>query len=630
MLSQLTELFESKPSEKNKEMHRLFKDLPENEKVIDDYSCALAKEILIQGRLYLTQNWLCFYSNIFTIENKLTIPFAQVTAVTKERTALVIPNAITISTNTAKYGFSSFVSRDIVHAILMLIWQNSSLERPSSPIHLYSAARKAWGVHMPQVSSEEELWGSISRKPRHTLSQSSQQISLELSNSNEVRIEEGSSSPVATITVQNSPDIIPVIRQDVTPPILVSTSAPTILTAQPDPPPLHTPEERSLSSGELNVPHDLYSTTSGDSRQSEIDVSGFYTDLETTYIEKTYPYPTGKIFKLIFLEGTFITDFMQSRKASEFTFGNWERNSLGGKVRNIRYRLALNYSIGPRSCMNTEEQIMSPSTQQNTVYLIDVLIRNHNIPYCDNFHCVTRYLLVRTGKAETFVKITGKIIFTKINIITPKSFIEKNVLDGLVSYFQNLGAALSDWIERFPHETRRSNRSARKRENRVKTQSSQPQDVNSPLSSPRVITSPLLQTAPLDNLNSNSPSFFERNKYHILLAALSLLLIFMFYFMFLRPPRTEFQRGNTFNWPANEKDWITLVLKQHRAYENDLGNIQQYFDTILSQMEETVKTIKLMRKLTEGIIMQDALACITDPNCSEEELNRIANIQKEN
>lgn len=30
-----------------------------------DYSCALQKEILLQGRVYATENWLCFYSNVF-------------------------------------------------------------------------------------------------------------------------------------------------------------------------------------------------------------------------------------------------------------------------------------------------------------------------------------------------------------------------------------------------------------------------------------------------------------------------------------------------------------------------------------------------------------------------------------
>ncbi|EOB00742.1 GRAM domain-containing protein 1C, partial [Anas platyrhynchos] len=32
------------------------------------YACALQKDILLQGRLYLSENWLCFHSNIFRWE----------------------------------------------------------------------------------------------------------------------------------------------------------------------------------------------------------------------------------------------------------------------------------------------------------------------------------------------------------------------------------------------------------------------------------------------------------------------------------------------------------------------------------------------------------------------------------
>lgn len=33
-----------------------------------DYSCALQKDILVHGRLYASQNYLCFYANIFRWE----------------------------------------------------------------------------------------------------------------------------------------------------------------------------------------------------------------------------------------------------------------------------------------------------------------------------------------------------------------------------------------------------------------------------------------------------------------------------------------------------------------------------------------------------------------------------------
>ena len=38
-----------------------------------DYSCALSRDILLHGRLFVSQNWICFYSNIFGWETLVRI-----------------------------------------------------------------------------------------------------------------------------------------------------------------------------------------------------------------------------------------------------------------------------------------------------------------------------------------------------------------------------------------------------------------------------------------------------------------------------------------------------------------------------------------------------------------------------
>ena len=35
------------------------------------YTCALSKDILLQGKMFVSQNWICFYSNIFGYETKV-------------------------------------------------------------------------------------------------------------------------------------------------------------------------------------------------------------------------------------------------------------------------------------------------------------------------------------------------------------------------------------------------------------------------------------------------------------------------------------------------------------------------------------------------------------------------------
>uniref|UniRef100_A0A3P9CGL9 GRAM domain-containing protein n=1 Tax=Maylandia zebra TaxID=106582 RepID=A0A3P9CGL9_9CICH len=87
--------------QRNEDFRKIFKKLPDSERLIVDYSCALQKDILLQGRLYLSENWLCFYSNIFRWETTITILLKDVTSMTKEKTAKLIPNAIQI-THTAR------------------------------------------------------------------------------------------------------------------------------------------------------------------------------------------------------------------------------------------------------------------------------------------------------------------------------------------------------------------------------------------------------------------------------------------------------------------------------------------------------------------------------------------------
>jgi len=55
-----------KSNKKNKSFRKIF-SLPETETVYWDCSAALRKQILHHGRMYISKNYLCFYSNIFSM-----------------------------------------------------------------------------------------------------------------------------------------------------------------------------------------------------------------------------------------------------------------------------------------------------------------------------------------------------------------------------------------------------------------------------------------------------------------------------------------------------------------------------------------------------------------------------------
>ncbi|XP_043536121.1 GRAM domain-containing protein 2A-like isoform X3 [Chiloscyllium plagiosum] len=100
----------------NSQYHKLFKEVPEEELLRKVYSCALQKDILIQGRLYISSNWLCFYANFFGKDIKVTVSVTSVVLVKKHRTAGLLPNGLVIRTKSnEKYIFVSFISRDNVY-----------------------------------------------------------------------------------------------------------------------------------------------------------------------------------------------------------------------------------------------------------------------------------------------------------------------------------------------------------------------------------------------------------------------------------------------------------------------------------------------------------------------------------
>lgn len=78
--------------------HRRFPAVDADEKLIDFYNCALVAEILLQGYLYISDNYFAFYSNIFGYKTQILIPVSDVVSVTKEKTAKIFPNAVGICT----------------------------------------------------------------------------------------------------------------------------------------------------------------------------------------------------------------------------------------------------------------------------------------------------------------------------------------------------------------------------------------------------------------------------------------------------------------------------------------------------------------------------------------------------
>ncbi|XP_074426033.1 GRAM domain-containing protein 2B isoform X3 [Larus michahellis] len=105
----------------NAHFHKLFLDVPIDEPLKQSFTCALQKEILYQGKLFLSENWICFHSKVFGKDTKISIPVLSVTLLKKTKTALLVPNALIIATVTERYMFVSLLSRDTTYKLLKSI-----------------------------------------------------------------------------------------------------------------------------------------------------------------------------------------------------------------------------------------------------------------------------------------------------------------------------------------------------------------------------------------------------------------------------------------------------------------------------------------------------------------------------
>ncbi|XP_021082540.1 GRAM domain-containing protein 2A isoform X3 [Mesocricetus auratus] len=106
-------------SKYNQQFHKLFKDIPLEEMVLKVCSCALQRDLLLHGRLYISPNWLCFHASLFGKDIKVVIPVVSVQLIKKHKMARLLPNGLAITTNTSqKYVFVSLLSRDSVYDML--------------------------------------------------------------------------------------------------------------------------------------------------------------------------------------------------------------------------------------------------------------------------------------------------------------------------------------------------------------------------------------------------------------------------------------------------------------------------------------------------------------------------------
>ncbi|XP_056089866.1 GRAM domain-containing protein 2B-like isoform X2 [Rhinichthys klamathensis goyatoka] len=114
---------------------KLFPEIPEDLEHV--FTCALHKEVLYHGKMYVSRQHICFHSSVLLKDTKVMIHISSVLTIKKKHTAKIVPNAVAVITDDGhKYVFGSLRNRESCFRLLQsLCPQTEILSRKSSAEH---------------------------------------------------------------------------------------------------------------------------------------------------------------------------------------------------------------------------------------------------------------------------------------------------------------------------------------------------------------------------------------------------------------------------------------------------------------------------------------------------------------
>ncbi|KAI9640055.1 hypothetical protein NHQ30_011619 [Ciborinia camelliae] len=401
---------------RNRDFHALFRSVPDDDYLIEDYSCALQREILAHGRLYVSEGHLCFSSNIFGWVTTLVMSFDEIISVEKRSTALVFKNGLMISTLHAKNIFASFTSRDSTYDLIVGIWK---IGHPNLRSSLNGITLEETGGG----DKTEKYDGFVPSRPG-SISQSSD----DSEGSGDVYDEDEDDEDGMSFTQAEGS-------------ILGSDSGEKVVSRKPS--------TAVVANGvQIEGGKQAGSTSAADFPGPLTHAATNCSDTDTHYpkilADEIIPAPLGKIYSIMFGPEsiTWMRDWLTNdQKCLELSYDDNAKIplSLENKVRNYSYIKPLNGAIGPKQtkCVSTETLDAMDLEKAVSVTISTV---TPDVPSGNVFSTKTRYCLSWSEGNGTRVQVNCAIEWTgKSWLKTP---IEKGANEGQAQYTKEVIAAI--------------------------------------------------------------------------------------------------------------------------------------------------------------------------------------------
>ncbi|AEO60636.1 hypothetical protein MYCTH_2310059 [Thermothelomyces thermophilus ATCC 42464] len=397
---------------RNRDFHMLFKSVPDDDYLIEDYSCALQREILAHGRLYISEGHLCFSSNILGWVTTLVMSFDEIVSVEKRSTALVFKNGLEISTLHAKHIFASFASRDTTYDLIIKIWK---LGHP----HLQSSLN---GVRLEEPGgdrTEKVDVESVSATGSHSISGSDGEESDDEEDVYDEDEDEEDSQAAGP------PSDGPAVPESTDKAIPRKASGG-----------LASPEKQDdgAQAGTPDFP--------GPATHAPTDCGDAATHFEKVLGDDVIPAPLGKVYTMLFgpasaaWMGRWLTT---DQKCTDLQMEDKRGLTEEVRTRNYTYIKPLNASLGPKQtkCIVTER--LEHIDLEKAVSVL-VTTQNPDVPQGNTFTVKTKYCLSWAENNGTRVQINNVIEWTRTSWL--KGAIERGANEGQAQYCKDLFAAL--------------------------------------------------------------------------------------------------------------------------------------------------------------------------------------------
>ncbi|XP_067420557.1 protein Aster-B isoform X3 [Emydura macquarii macquarii] len=621
--------------QRNEDFRKLFKQLPDTERLIVDYSCALQRDILLQGRLYLSENWICFYSNIFRWETLLTVRLKDICSMTKEKTARLIPNAIQVCTDTEKHFFTSFGARDRTYMMMFRLWQNALLEKPLCPKELWHFVHQCYGNELGLTSDDEDYvppdddfntMGYCEEIPveENEVNDSSSKSSMEAKPEASPQLPKKSFT-ASTLTSTGSSEaptsfdgVLPEEEELVESPLEKELTIENIIGDKIEIiAPVNSP------SLDFNDNEDIPTELSDSSEtHDEGEVQAFYEDLNgRQYMNEVFSFSVDKLYDLLFTDSQFQRDFMEQRRFSDIIFHPWKKEEDGNQSRVILYTITLTNPLAPKTATVTETQTMYKASQESECYVIDAEVLTHDVPYHDYFYTINRYTLTRVARNKSRLRVSTELRYRKQPWGLVKSFIEKNFWSGLEDYFRHLESELTKTesmylaeIHRQSPKEKMSKQSTVRRRKRPHAHLRVPhlEEVLSPVTTPtdeevvhrikHVAGSTQTRHVPED-----SPGSFHLqsvSKLLVIISCVLVLLVILNMMLFYKLWMLEYTTQTLTAWqglrlperlPQSQSEWAQLLESQQKYHDMELQKWREIIKSsvmLLDQMKESLGNLQ--------------------------------------